>query len=335
MSSSPVERLLKAVENCQQLLILLHNDPDPDAIGAAVGLCYLLEQVTDIDVSIGYKGIVGRAENKALVRFLNRPMGPVNTAELKKHAFIALVDTQPGMGNNIFPANKHPVIVIDHHPLKEATQRADFYDVRVEAGSTSTLLTGYLRSLELAIPAHIATALFYGIKTDTLGLSRAASKTDADAYYFLQPLIDVDGLLQIERAQVPVSYFKSIAATLKNTRIYDRLLVTYIGQMAYPDLAAEMADFLLRMQDIRWVICIGQYKHELVFSIRTFSKRGAGDLAEVVVGDQGLAGGHGTMAGGHLPLLSDQEAEVLVETIIERALDYLDIEPNQVPASLI
>ena len=105
-------------------------------------------------------------------------------------------------------------------------------------------MTEYLRAAGVEPAPKLATALFYGIKTNTMGLGRAASPADVAAYFYLQPRIDVEALVEIERAQVPADYFKSFAATLQAARAYDGVVISYLGSMAYPDLAAEMADIL-------------------------------------------------------------------------------------------
>jgi nanoRNase/pAp phosphatase (c-di-AMP/oligoRNAs hydrolase) len=220
------------------------------------------------------------------------------------------------------------VIVIDHHPRREGTASARFADVRLEIGSTSTILTEYLQAAKLEPNPQLATALFYGIKTDTMGLTRQASPADAAAYAYLQPRIDADALIEVERAQVPLGYFKSFAGTLRAARIYDQIVISYIGSMAYPDLVAEMANVLLRLEGFEWVICIGVYEDELVLAVRTRNREGgAGRLAQTLVGHQGTAGGHGAMAGGHLPL-AGREPKRLASRFRQRALQHLGVSPE-------
>jgi hypothetical protein len=64
----------------------------------------------------------------------------------------------------------------------------------------------YLPDAEIEPSRSLATALFYDIKTDTLGLVHGISRADVVAYSLLQPLVDVEALAEIERAQVPVEY---------------------------------------------------------------------------------------------------------------------------------
>jgi nanoRNase/pAp phosphatase (c-di-AMP/oligoRNAs hydrolase) len=74
--------------------------------------------------------------------------------------------------------------------------------VRPELGANSTILTEYLNAADIDLPIPLATALFYGIKTDTMGLGRSGTKADIEAYAFLVPRIDSRALFEIERAQV-------------------------------------------------------------------------------------------------------------------------------------
>jgi nanoRNase/pAp phosphatase (c-di-AMP/oligoRNAs hydrolase) len=249
---------------------------------------------------------------------------------------VALVDTQPGAGNNallLFPES--PVaIVLDHHPLRESAVRARFADVRPDVGATSTILTEYLRAADIEPSPQLATALFYGIKTDTMGLGRGAGPADVDAYFYLQPRIDIQALVQIERAQVPLEYFQSLSATLQAAHIYDGVVISYLGPMRRPDMAAEMADLLPRLEGARWVICMGTYGSELILSVRTDTEESAGRLVQRIVGKRGSAGGHGMMAGGQIPL-RDIPAEALAQQLIQEAMKHLAIPATVEGARLV
>jgi nanoRNase/pAp phosphatase (c-di-AMP/oligoRNAs hydrolase) len=335
MTIERLEQLLRAVEGESSILILPHNDPDPDAIASAVALRYLLAEKLGIESRIAYKGIIGRAENQALVRYLDHPLQRLESVHLRQSSAIALVDTQPGTGNNALPLGSSAAIVLDHHPWRQATAAAIFADVRPETGSTSTIVNEYLRAADIEPSRPFATALFYGIKTDTLGLVRGASPADVAAYLYLQPLVDVEALVGIERTQVSIEYFQRLDVALHSAQVYDDVVTAFVGSMRRPDLAAEMADLLLRLRGIRWAICIGVYKSELVLSIRTLSRRlGAGQLAQAIVGKQGSAGGHGTMAGGQVPLRGNNP-ERLAHELVQRALQQLKVPGDATGHSLL
>jgi nanoRNase/pAp phosphatase (c-di-AMP/oligoRNAs hydrolase) len=323
-----LDALLAAVEGAPQVLILSHTNPDPDAIASAVALRYLLQQELGMVTQIGYSGVIGRAENRALVRFLRRPMRRLASADLREEAPIALVDTQPGASNNVVSGQMPVAVVIDHHPLAAPLVGAAFNDIRPEIGSTSTILTGYLRAARVALPPMLATALFYGIKSDTLGLVRGASPADIEAYRFLQPQINADALLEIEQAQVPAAYFQHLAGAVQAARVYGDVVIVTMGPLAYPDLAAEMADMLLRLEGVQWCVCMGVYCGVLMISVRSRNRRGsAAELALEAVGADGVAGGHAMLAGGQVPL-QGQDIDALVGAITRRVLRALAIAPD-------
>lgn len=319
--------LVRAVEGAGELLIVPHNDPDPDAIASSAALQWILEATVGLRSHIAYRGIIGRAENKALVRYLGHPLTLLASEQLTSLP-IALVDTQPGAGNNVDVASLDIALVFDHHPLREETSIARFVDVRPEVGSTSTILTEYCQAVDKVLPSSIVTALFYGIKTDTMGLGREAAPEDVAAYFYLQSRIDVKALGEIERAQVPPEYFKGLVAALRSAQVYDdKLIISTLEEMQRPDLPAEIADLLLRMQGINWVICMGVYKDDLMLSVRTNKRQGAGRLIQDVVGALGSAGGHGTMSAGQIPL-DGRDPQALFNHLERRALAYLGVDPN-------
>ena len=280
----PVDRLLQIVGDAGSILIVPHNDPDPDAIASAIGLRYLFAQRLGLETPVAYAGFIGRAENKAMVRYLGRPLKQLAAADLRERTHVALVDTQPGAGNNPLPAGRIPTIVVDHHSWREETRAAAFWEVRSDLGASSTIVTEYLQAVALEPPPLLATALFYGIKTDTMGLGRGASMPDVAAYYYLQPLVDIEALMEIERAQVPASYFKSFVTAFQAARVFNSVVLSYIGTMSYPDQAAEIADLLSRLEGIQWVVCTGTYNGSLILAVRSRSRRtGAGKLVHAVV----------------------------------------------------
>jgi nanoRNase/pAp phosphatase (c-di-AMP/oligoRNAs hydrolase) len=328
-----LDALRAIVANQPQLQIVPHNDPDPDAIAGALGMQYLLHEAWGIDAPIVYEGIIGRAENRALVRYLHSPLLSMPDAWLTRPSI--LVDTQPGAGNNPFPTAAYVSAVIDHHPFLEMSAEAPYVDVRPELGATASIIAEYLQQLAIPIPAQLATALFYGIKSDTLCLARGASDGDLAALLHLQPLVDEPALMTIERAQVSPEYFRAFHQALESTLIFGDVLVADIGAMTYPDWAAEMAEWFLRLESIQWVVCLGTYEGKIYLSIRTRHLRGgAGRVARDVIGRDGFAGGHGMAAGGQLPLYGREPADVIAK-LRERVLRRLKIDENQPPRRLL
>lgn len=335
MSQERLNQLMSAVAGADQVLILPHNDPDPDAIASACGLKKLLSQQAKLPVEIAYQGIIGRAENKALVRYLGRPLRPLTKAVLQRASCIALVDTQPATGNNPLPPGTVPHIVIDHHQWRAETAAAAFHDVRPDVGSTSTIVAGYLQAAGITPDKLLATALFYGIKTDTMGLVRGVSPVDVDTFHRLQALTDLTALEEIQRAQVPATYFKGLVTAFQSARVHGSLVTSYLGAMSYPDQAAEVADTLLRLQGVTWVVCSGYYENELVIAVRSRARSGgAGQLVRAVVGSLGMAGGHGSMAAGHVPL-NGVDPDLLAGQLERRTLEMLDLSQEDPGAPLI
>jgi nanoRNase/pAp phosphatase (c-di-AMP/oligoRNAs hydrolase) len=328
MSEAKLKQLAEVIGDAGEILIIPHNDPDPDAIASVVGLQYLLAEWLGVTGRIRYRGIIGRSENKALLRVLNNSFQRLEKIDLNASLPIALVDTQPGAGNNPLPKQGQATIIIDHHAWRTSSLDAPFVDVRPDIGATATIILEYLLTAGIELPPKLATALFYGIKTDTRALSRGATAADKSAYLYLQPHIDVLAMVEIEQAQVPIDYFINFDAALHAASLYSDVLIGYIGLMKYPDLAAEIADVLMRLKGARWVLFMGIYKQTLILSVRTRDLAGgAGVLVQQIVRDQGTAGGHGALAGGQVPLRG-RNPKQLADTLKQIALRQLNVRPG-------
>jgi len=300
-----LEQLCEALRGKRRLLILTHDNPDPDAIAAGWGLMRVVRRVHPMKVDLAYGGIIGRGENRTLREVLRIPLRPFEElsvpATLPEQRAVALVDCQPRTGNNSLPPGIRPTIVIDHHPLRRQTREVPFYDVRQEYGSTTAMIFEYLTASEVRIDRRLATALFYAIKAETQNLGREASRADARTFLHLFPLVDNLAISSIENPRVPLSYFAMLNRAIAGTTLYGPLAVTLLGPVSTPDALAEFADLMIRVEGIRWAVTIGVYRDDILLSVRsTLRNANAGRAIQRIVGREGKAGGHGQMAGGKI-----------------------------------
>ncbi len=324
--------LKAALEGGGQVLIMTHDNPDPDALASAFALLKLLETFDGLTARIAFGGFVGRAENRTMVRELRLPMRQTSQITFNDSDIIALVDTQPGTQNNSLPEDRRATIVIDHHPMRPETKNVKFKDVRENCGSTCTILTQYLQAAGVPLVGDVATALFYGIQSETQDLGREAEQADIEASLALYPGADRELISRIRYPDLARPYFRSLHRSLERARTRGPVIVSYIGMLDYPDLVAELADFYLRFEGARWSFCIGQFEEDIVISIRTSLRdAAAGDLLRRVVGKDGSAGGHGMMAGARVPILdlSAEDVRLKMEELVNRFIKELGVEDER------
>jgi nanoRNase/pAp phosphatase (c-di-AMP/oligoRNAs hydrolase) len=323
------ELLVSLFKKSQSVLIVMQDNPDPDSIAAALGLRKIANSQTQAQCTLTYGGAVGRAENKALVRYLSVNIRPFHEINLARFDLICMVDTQPGTGNNSLPEDFQPDIVIDHHPMNQVTRQCIFTDIRRNYGSASTIVCEYLKQLEISIDTQLATALLYGIRSDTQDLGRESIKADIDAIYFLFPLANKRMLSQIQRGSFNREYFQLLANALKNARVYQNsVIITGLGQVNNPDMVGEVADLLLRDDNATCSICYGLSGQKILISIRaTDEKMEADKMIQSIVGKNGTGGGHKTYAGGQIPLtdLTKSESAELEQQIYAKFLKTLNL----------
>ena len=298
------EKLLVLLKGKRKVLIATHENPDPDGIAAAFGLKYLIRKVAGISSVIAYSGIIGRAENRAMVKILGIDLVPLNTITPRNFSVIAVVDCQPHTGNLKLPKGVFPSIIIDHHPLRKTSLKADYLDIPKDVGSTSTIVTQYLRSSGVEIDRKVATALYYGIKSDTRDLGRQSTDADIRASIHLFPHILQKKLSRIEHPEKPRQYFEELNSVLNSARIYGDAIIARLDVISWPEMIGEFADELIQLEGIRWCMCYGRHNGSVLFSIR--AKRTnymAGVLAHKLALGIGKGGGHETFAAGKIDVV--------------------------------
>lgn len=314
--------LKKVLAARKTLLVVMQDFPDPDAIAAAAALRDIAKAFHDITTTLVCGGFVGRAENRALLKYMGLNIKSLDSVNVESFAAVALVDTQPGAGNNGLGHDIVPDIVIDHHPVRTQTRKVTFSDVRRRYGATSTILYEYLICAELPFSVPLSTALLYGIRSDTADLGREACRADIDAFLALYPLANKRMLGRIAMARVPRAYFRTIALGLRNAHSSGNCVYTLLGRVENPDIVSEIADLLLRDEETQWAMCAGAYGDQLLLSVRTSDvQANAGQIMHRLVGKRGSGGGHNVMAGGQIPLHGEQSPariHALAEQVVKR-----------------
>lgn len=281
------------VDEGDRVAIVLQDDPDPDAMASAMALRTLLGRNKLTTPLFSFKPVT-RPENRTMVHLLEIDIEPAATAELAEYDKIAMVDVQPPFfGDKLTRAH----IVIDHHP-NYAPSDAPFVDIRTKYGATSTIMTEYLISAEEHISERLATALLYGIRSDTLALSRRVTDDDLQAFVTLYPIANYNMLKQIERPELPAEFAKILSRALARMEVVDGLAVLNLGRVERDDIVVQVADFCLQFEGVEWVAVAGKLGSDLVIAVRNYAMSGnnAGETVKNLFGDIGSAGGHRNMA---------------------------------------
>ncbi|MBP1687618.1 MAG: hypothetical protein H6Q33_3761 [Deltaproteobacteria bacterium] len=293
-----LEQLRKLTDPAERVALLLQDDPDPDGIASAIALRTVLGRNRATTPLFSY-GTTTRAENLAMLRLLDVTVEPADTDTLRAFPCVALLDVQPPyFGDRL----NHAHVVIDHHP-RVAPIDAEYCDLRPQYGATSTILTEYLEACEADVSQRLATALLYGIKSDTLMLNRETGPADLRAFMNLYPLQNYSVLRRIERPELPLAFAHFLVRVLPRLRKQMGLLTLHVGRVEREDVIPQLADFCLQFENTEWVAVSGKWHNELVISVRNPGYvRSAGDVVRKLFNTIGRAGGHRTMAKARIPL---------------------------------
>jgi len=219
-----VEQYQRYLADADRILILLHNDPDPDAMASGLALRTLLRR-TRTTAIIGTFQAATRPENLRMANLLDIKIELLNRRSLNEFPRIATVDVQPhyfgGLVNRVD-------LVIDHHPQRAGYSTA-FKDIRPDYGSTCTILTEHLRAVDANISERTATAMLYALKSDTLFLSRHTDESDLDAFRFLYPLANAALVRKMEGSETNLERLACLSIAMQRSRVDGALYTSHLG----------------------------------------------------------------------------------------------------------
>ena len=301
-----VAKIRRLLDERERIAILVQPDPDPDGIASAYGLRTLLGRKRTTAPIVSF-GEVQRPENQALCEAVGIDVKVIAPDEIKDYDGLVLVDVQPNVFGDDLSARLSQVdLVIDHHPERSGYE-AVIRDIRTSYGATSSIVTEYLRATNSELNAKLATALLYGIKSDTQYLGRETSRRDMQSFAFLHACHSPALLRRIERPALPLSGLRALGRALAGAEVRDGIHILVLGRVR-EDVIPQVADMALQAQGAEWAIAVGIVGRDIVFSVRNVGYvRAAGEVVRAVVEGLGVGGGHRSMAKGIIPLKAFRE----------------------------
>src|SRR5438445_11439782 len=298
LTRARVQQYQRYFSDADRVLILLHNDPDPDAMAAGLALRNVLHR-TKATAIIGAIQGVTRPESLRMVNLLDIHVEAITPESLREFDRLAMVDVQPHYFGGLID---HADLVIGHHP-EQPGHTAVFKDVRADYGSTSTILTEHLRSVDVSISERTATAMLYAIKSDTLFFNRQTNRVDLDAFSYLYPLADAALIRKMEGAEITMERLDYVLRAYKSGSLADQVFCAFIGPSAREDFIPYIADFFLQLEHVKWTVVAGVVNDSLILSVRNLGyTKNAGEFVRRFFSDIGSAGGHRAMAKAVMPM---------------------------------
>jgi nanoRNase/pAp phosphatase (c-di-AMP/oligoRNAs hydrolase) len=293
--------LLAVLREASSLGVVCHNNPDPDTLASALALGRVAREGEVSDVAILYSGTISHQQNRAFVNLFDVDLVAYDDDERSRFDLIAFVDHSTPGRNNDLPSDAAVDVVIDHHPAEDVAGR--FVDRREDYGATATILTEYLRELDVDVGSDLATALLFAIRRETLGFLRGVTAAEYAAAEFLHPRSDESVLRRLANPAVTPGTVETIGHAIENRTIRGPVLVSHVGRTRERDALPQAADFLVTLEGVTTAVVSGVVEDTIQLSARsTEPGTNVGELLQDAFGDVGSAGGHDDMAGGQIPL---------------------------------
>jgi nanoRNase/pAp phosphatase (c-di-AMP/oligoRNAs hydrolase) len=320
-----VQQYQRFFADADRVLIVLHNEPDPDAMASGLALRNVLRRTKQTAVIAALQGVT-RPENLRMVNLLDIHVEIITPDQVADYDRIAMVDVQPHYFQG---AIDRCDLVIDHHP-EQTGYNAIYKDIRVDYGSTSTILTEHLRAVDASISERTATAMLYAIKSDTLFFNRQANRVDLEAFSYLYSLADAALIRKMEGAEITMERLEYVLKAKQNGQMVEQVFCAFIGASPREDFIPYVADFYLQLENVKWTIVAGIVNDSLVMSVRNLGySRNAGEFVRKYFAHIGSAGGHRAMAKAVVPLRAfrdkygNLQADEFTAKVLSLALEFL------------
>jgi nanoRNase/pAp phosphatase (c-di-AMP/oligoRNAs hydrolase) len=321
--------LLRSLAGYHQILVVMHDNPDPDAIAAGWGIHELIRERLPARVRLVAGGAIVRAENKHMVDLLHPPIELLDYVEVDAGTAAVLVDCSAEANNHVLTRQHiQPVGIIDHHANGRSASAA-FVDIRSDAAASATIVASYLQEQGVELGPKLATAMLYAVRSETCGHETHFSPMDRAVLPWLTEHGDPALLAEIENAPLTRDYFGDLLLALQNTFLYDEAAICFLPRATGAEIVGEVADMLIRCDEIKMVMCASMIDDDLLISARTRPGSGsAARLLSTALEGIGGAGGHCHRAGGKVSGIGGtvKEVERIEDDLRSRWLAVCDVD---------
>ena len=320
------ERLLNALSTFDEVLVVTHDNPDPDAIASGWAICCLVQDRLHKPARLIGGGAIVRAENLHMVELLRPPIELVSGIDASENTAIVLVDCEQATTHHLAArAGIVPMAVIDHHDKLQESQTIPFRDVRRGAAASASIAASYLREQDLEPGPKLATALLYAIHTETRGCQTNYSALDRSILLWLTERAEHELMAEIQSAPLARAYFSDLVLAIQSTYLYGDAALCLLPRARGAEIVGEVADLLIRGRGIRRVLCGAVIANDLLISVRTQNgSDSAVDLLENTLRELGgSGGGHSNRAGGKIAAVAKRGkiSDVLRNELLNRWLE--------------
>jgi nanoRNase/pAp phosphatase (c-di-AMP/oligoRNAs hydrolase) len=296
-------------------LVVMHDNPDPDAIAAGWAISCLIERRLSGSVRLVGAGAIVRAENKHMVELLSPPVELVCEIAVDERTAAILVDCGLEKTNHLLTrASARPVAIIDHHVTGDEDRKLPFADIRTGVAASASIAASYLREQQIEPGMQLATAVLYAIRTETRGTATCHSPLDRSVVTWLTGLADATLLAEIETAPLGREYYGDLALAMQNTFVYGDAALCFLPRASCAEIVGEVADLLIRGEGIQRVLCAAVVAGDLMLSART-ERDGdnAARLLQTTLDGLGGCGGHVHRAGGSIIGVGKKSEDLYVD----------------------
>ena len=282
------------------IVVQCHDNPDADALASGYGVyTYLKEQGKDVRFVYGGRYPIQKSNLVLMVSELQIPIEHVDS--LKTPELLVTVDCQYGEGN-VTKFDAGTVAVIDHHQVSGVLPPLS--EVRSNLGACATVVRELLRleGVDINKNKGLATALYYGLLTDTNNFTEISHPLDKDLRD--DAVFDRSMIVHFRNANLSLRELKIAGAALMNYRYHEEhRYAVAMAEPCDPNILGMISDLMLEVDTVDTCLVYSVHPFGVKISVRSCVKEvKASELAAFITEGIGSGGGHLEKAGGFIQM---------------------------------
>ncbi|MBD5527411.1 MAG: recombinase RecJ [Lachnospiraceae bacterium] len=304
------------------IVVQCHDNPDADALASGYGVyTYLKEQGKDVRFVYGGRYQIQKSNLVLMVSELQIPVEHVDA--LAAPELLVTVDCQYGEGN-VTRFEAGTVAVIDHHQVSGTLPPLN--EVRSNLGACATVVRELLKleGVDINDNKGLATALYYGLLTDTNNFTEISHPLDKDLRD--DAAFDRSLIVHFRNANLSLRELEIAGAALMNYRYHEEYrYAVAMAEPCDPNILGMISDLMLEVDTVDTCLVYSVLPFGVKISVRSCVKEvKASELAEFITDGIGSGGGHLEKAGGFIQTeLLEKEANRLGKEIGGGVEDFL------------